>query len=169
MYQEFEETIIFKKLNKLKYDSCTPKFVDIESIVISMIDIDRVLQFCKVEFPKERDFHEFEQNMINGMGLLQLLVYQQNCLKKLYKDLTGGNLVFTKEIKDIRELRNSIVGHPDERGYIPRFYDMFCDACSFDEESEMGIFIYSDLIDIQDKYINNIIDYLVDYTNISNE
>lgn len=167
-----KETEIFNKLNKLKYDSTTPNFIEIESLVVSMVQIAQVLDYCKNAYVLDSKLidimyhHGKEQLVINGVGLLQMLFYQQNCISKLYKYITNKKLTLPDEIKKIRNARNLMIGHPEDRGFIPLFYSYGCEVLSFDEENEnAGSIYYEDIICRQENFIKDILDELVIYTN----
>lgn len=168
----YKETRIFKKLNKLKYDSATPNFIEIESLVISIQQTDEVLDYCKHAYALDSPISNImykmgkEQAFINGIGLLQTLFYQQNCIKKLYKFLTNDSLKVPEDIDRIRKARNFLAGHPDDRKYIPDFTFHGCDGYSFDEEAIYRETIYYEEIIIrQEKFVSNVLNKLIVHTN----
>ena len=127
IYIPFEDIEVGWLLNQITYDSTTPKFIEIESIVMHLIELERALEVSYKVHLFDGELAELlyscdkDISTLLGVGTLQCLYVQQDCLQQLYRCLLGEKLSFPPNIRTIREARNMYAGQPTGRQIIPQF------------------------------------------------
>ena len=167
-YIPFEDIEVESLLNQLAYDSTTPKFIEIESIVMHLIELDRTLEVSYRVHLFDGDLTEHlyscgkDISTLLGVGTLQCLYVQQDCLQQLYRCLLGEKLTFPPSIRKIREARNMYAGHPAGRQIIPQFDLAGIQAIPFDESKEApdGVF-FEEILAEQRQFVKRTISEII--------